>query len=202
MVFVCVIGWRIGKGQGLSDVEYAMMASTGSVGDSSVVVTLVHDCQVVDLPDDLFAPHDVPVDYVVTPTQVICCADHQSVDGRHPSKPAAIIWSLLTPNDLDRIPVLRRIRFREWKSGKNVRLSGEEADPDDLEDTILPEPHISNHGDHGKPGPSSGKRDRNFQKPRKEKWSESGEREINDGNSEAKDESTKTTADEKKMFRY
>ena len=67
---VHVVGWRIGKGQGLSDVEYAMMAATGSVSDSTTVITLVHDCQVIDLADELFGPHDVPVDYIVTPTQV------------------------------------------------------------------------------------------------------------------------------------
>jgi len=202
VIFVHLVGWRIGKGQGLSDVEYAMMMSVGSVSDSAVVMTLVHDCQVLDLRDDLFAPHDVPVDYIVTPTRVISCADHQSLEDCRPSKPPGIIWSLLRPSDLDRIPVLRRVRYREWKSGKNVRLSGEETDPNDLEDIIMPEPHVSNHGDYRKPGPS-GNQDRNYQKSRKEKLTASGgQQEINDGEDEAKETLTKVTTDDQKMFRY
>lgn len=39
-------GFRIGKGEGYADMEYGMMASMGAVSDSSVVVTIVHDCQV------------------------------------------------------------------------------------------------------------------------------------------------------------
>lgn len=39
-------GFRIGKGEGYADMEYGMMASMGAVNDSTVVVTVVHDCQV------------------------------------------------------------------------------------------------------------------------------------------------------------
>lgn len=39
-------GCRIGKGEGYADLEWAMMASMGAVNDSTVVVTVVHDCQV------------------------------------------------------------------------------------------------------------------------------------------------------------
>lgn len=43
------LGYRIGKGEGFADMEYAMMASMGAVKDSTVVVTVVHDCQVENL---------------------------------------------------------------------------------------------------------------------------------------------------------
>lgn len=39
-------GFRIGKGEGFADMEYGMMASMGAVNDATVVVTIVHDCQV------------------------------------------------------------------------------------------------------------------------------------------------------------
>jgi len=197
--FYVIEGWRIGKGQGLSDLEYAMMVSTGSVNSDAVVMTLVHDSQVVDLPDHLFGPHDVPVDYIVTPTQVISCADHVSLAGCRPSKPLGIIWSLLGPNDLDRIPVLRRIRYREWKSGKKVCLSGEETEPNDLEDVILPEPHVSVHGDYQKPRPSG-----NQEKLQKDRLTGGGCEELKGEKNvdEAKNGSTKVTADESKMKRY
>lgn len=126
-------GWRIGKGGGgLSDLEYAMMASMGVVDDNVIVVTMVHDCQVFDLSGDLFGPHDLPVDYIVTPTRVIKC------DGNLP-KPKGIIWSLLTTERLNHIPVLKRLRYREWKEGKNVRLENETEDPKELTDVVLEE---------------------------------------------------------------
>lgn len=39
-------GVRIGKGEGFADMEYGMMVSMGAVNESTVVVTVVHDCQV------------------------------------------------------------------------------------------------------------------------------------------------------------
>ncbi|ERE80534.1 methenyltetrahydrofolate synthase domain-containing protein, partial [Cricetulus griseus] len=38
-------GWRIGKGEGYADLEYAMMVSMGAVHEGTPVVTIVHDCQ-------------------------------------------------------------------------------------------------------------------------------------------------------------
>lgn len=43
------IGYRIGKGEGFADMEYAMMACMGAVCESTVVVTIVHDCQVSNM---------------------------------------------------------------------------------------------------------------------------------------------------------
>ncbi|KAL7979750.1 hypothetical protein Chor_004908 [Crotalus horridus] len=40
------VGWRIGKGEGFADMEYAMMVSMGAVGQRTVVITAVHDCQI------------------------------------------------------------------------------------------------------------------------------------------------------------
>jgi len=178
------------------------MVSTGSVTDSTVVMTIVHDCQVVDLPDDLFGPTDVPVDYIVTPTRVIFCADHQSEDGHRPSKPSSIIWSLLRPSNLERIPVLQRIRYREWKAGKDVRLSDEETDPTDLEDVIVPESDASSRGDYKKPLGLARNQDRNVQKLHKEKVTAvAGQPELNGGINEDNDTSTKPAADDRKMFR-
>lgn len=42
----CAVGWRIGKGEGYADMEYAMMVSMGAVQEDTPVVTIVHDCQV------------------------------------------------------------------------------------------------------------------------------------------------------------
>jgi len=124
-------GWRVGKGLGYSDLEYAMMASNGLIQPSVPVVTLVDDSQVVDLTESLFDVHDVAVDYIVTPTQVIKCS------GAKP-RPACITWSLLAADRLDRLHVLKRLRFRDWKAGKDVRLNGETEGPTDLVDEEPP----------------------------------------------------------------
>ena len=41
--------------------EYAMMFSMGAVNQDTVVVSTVHDCQVVDIPDELGDEHDLMV---------------------------------------------------------------------------------------------------------------------------------------------
>ena len=39
-------GYRIGKGEGFADMEWGMMATMGCVKVDTIVVTIVHDCQV------------------------------------------------------------------------------------------------------------------------------------------------------------
>uniref|UniRef100_A0A8C1LRC6 Methenyltetrahydrofolate synthase domain-containing protein n=1 Tax=Cyprinus carpio TaxID=7962 RepID=A0A8C1LRC6_CYPCA len=91
-------GYRIGKGEGFADMEYAMMACMGAVCESTVVVTIVHDCQVVDIPEELTESHDLTVDFILTPTRII------KTECTHP-KPQGIIWSKVS-----------RLRVSELKS--------------------------------------------------------------------------------------
>uniref|UniRef100_A0A3Q3WZU9 Methenyltetrahydrofolate synthase domain-containing protein n=1 Tax=Mola mola TaxID=94237 RepID=A0A3Q3WZU9_MOLML len=108
-------GFRIGKGEGYADMEYGMMASMGAVNDSTVVVTVVHDCQVVDIPEELIESHDLTVDYILTPTRVI------ETNCQHP-KPQGIIWTKLDKEKLEKIPILKRLRALEEQAGKDVTL--------------------------------------------------------------------------------
>lgn len=113
-------GWRIGKGEGYADLEYAMMVSMGAVHEGTPVVTIVHDCQVVDIPEALLEDHDLTVDYIITPTRVI-------TTGCARPKPTGIIWSKVSCEMLTKIPVLRSLREREKRAGKDVTL---QAEPD------------------------------------------------------------------------
>uniref|UniRef100_A0A8C7HI57 Methenyltetrahydrofolate synthase domain-containing protein n=1 Tax=Oncorhynchus kisutch TaxID=8019 RepID=A0A8C7HI57_ONCKI len=108
-------GYRIGKGEGFADMEYAMMLCMGAVTESTVVVTIVHDCQVVDIPEDLIESHDITVDYILTPTRVI------KTDCQRP-KPQGIIWTKLNAEMLEKIPVLKKLRALEEEQGKDVTL--------------------------------------------------------------------------------
>ncbi|XP_061863228.1 methenyltetrahydrofolate synthase domain-containing protein [Colius striatus] len=78
-------GWRIGKGEGYADMEYAMMVSMGAVQEDTPVITIVHDCQVVDIAEELLDDHDLTVDYILTPTRII------KTDCKRP-KPRGIMW--------------------------------------------------------------------------------------------------------------
>lgn len=65
--------------------------------------------QVFDhLPHDLFQPFDVPVDIIVTPTQVI------EVTSRLP-RPKGILWNVVSDRRLQLIPVLKTLRTQEME---------------------------------------------------------------------------------------
>ncbi|GLT67453.1 hypothetical protein SLA2020_397630 [Shorea laevis] len=65
-------GARLGKGEGFAELEYGMLRYMGAIDDSTPVVTSVHDCQLVDdIPVEKLLIHDVPVDIICTPTQLI-----------------------------------------------------------------------------------------------------------------------------------
>jgi len=118
-------GHRIGKGEGFSDLEFALMAATGTVDENTVVVTTVHDEQVFDtLPHELFQSFDVPVDYIVTPTQVI------EVTPRLP-KPQGIIWGAVSDRRLQLVPVLKTLRDKEIESGKECPLKDVDSEPEE-----------------------------------------------------------------------
>ncbi|XP_019954475.2 methenyltetrahydrofolate synthase domain-containing protein isoform X2 [Paralichthys olivaceus] len=108
-------GFRIGKGEGYADLEYGMMVSMGAVNESTVVVTVVHDCQVVDIPEELIESHDLTVDYILTPTRVI------KTNCQSP-KPQGIIWTKLDTEKLEKIPILKELRALEELDGKDVTL--------------------------------------------------------------------------------
>lgn len=108
-------GLRIGKGEGFADLEFGMMACMGAVNESTVVVTIVHDCQVVDIPDEIIESHDLTVDYILTPTRVI------KTDCQFP-KPQGIFWIKLDNEKLEKIPILKQLRALEEQAGKDVTL--------------------------------------------------------------------------------
>ncbi|XP_065496894.1 methenyltetrahydrofolate synthase domain-containing protein isoform X2 [Caloenas nicobarica] len=114
-------GWRIGKGEGYADMEYAMMVSMGAVQEDTPVVTIVHDCQVLDIAEELLDDHDLTVDYILTPTRTI------KTDCKRP-KPQGILWHKVSYEMLEKIPILKSLRYREKQAGKDVTLQDEHSD--------------------------------------------------------------------------
>ncbi|NXA35036.1 MTHSD protein, partial [Eudromia elegans] len=124
-------GWRIGKGEGYADMEYAMMVSMGAVQEDTPVITIVHDCQVLDIAEELLDDHDLTVDYILTPTRTIKTNCKRL-------KPRGIMWhkaSYSATGDLrvsyemlGKIPILKSLRYREKQAGKDVILKDEHPD--------------------------------------------------------------------------
>ncbi|XP_075432584.1 methenyltetrahydrofolate synthase domain-containing protein isoform X1 [Ascaphus truei] len=108
-------GWRIGKGEGFADLEYAMMVSMGAVTAGTVVVTIVHDCQVVDFPEELLGAHDLSVDFILTPTRVI------KTECKRP-KPQGVIWSKISREMMQKIPILKTLQDKARAAGEDVSL--------------------------------------------------------------------------------
>ncbi|MFC7155670.1 5-formyltetrahydrofolate cyclo-ligase [Halomarina halobia] len=102
-VAVSEAGVRIGKGEGYSDLEYAILRELGAVDDGTPLATTVHEAQVGDW-DATADAHDVPLDLIATPGRVIRAA---STDA---TKPGGIDWGLLDDERVEEIPVLRRLR--------------------------------------------------------------------------------------------
>jgi 5-formyltetrahydrofolate cyclo-ligase len=97
-VAVDLRGGRVGKGGGYSDLEFALAVAHGAVDDTTLVVTTVHDAQVVRGPIPM-TPHDVPLDVVATPTRLIRT--------RHTRpRPTGVRWDELTDAQLAAMPPL------------------------------------------------------------------------------------------------
>ncbi|MFN4046309.1 MAG: 5-formyltetrahydrofolate cyclo-ligase, partial [Acidilobaceae archaeon] len=108
-VVVNPLGERLGKGEGYGELEYAILVELNLIEPSVIIATTVHDIQVVEerIPQE---PHDVPVDYIVTPTRTI------KVEGRR-GRPPGILRDSLEPRKLGEIPLLR-----ELLEGRGLRV--------------------------------------------------------------------------------
>ena len=93
-------GTRIGKGEGYSDIEWAVLASFDRAGPETTVATTVHERQVLSgaLDSD---PHDVPMELVATPERTLRTGAEDRSDG--------IDWALLGDR-VTEMPVLERLR--------------------------------------------------------------------------------------------
>jgi 5-formyltetrahydrofolate cyclo-ligase len=94
-------GARLGKGGGFSDLEYALAWEAGLIGPDTVVVTTVHDVQVLPDGDIPVTDHDFRLDLIVTPDEAIECSGGRA--------PASIRWNELTDDKIRSIPLLARL---------------------------------------------------------------------------------------------
>jgi len=107
-VGVATDGARIGKGEGYSDLEWAVLRELDAVDADTAVATTVHELSVLDGPAsavgadvDLPTPdaHDVPLDLVVTPERTVRTETPYA-------RPDGVDWDALDAAKLSEIPVL------------------------------------------------------------------------------------------------
>ncbi|EDW54830.1 methenyltetrahydrofolate synthase domain-containing protein [Drosophila sechellia] len=115
-------GYRIGRGNGFADLDIGLLIELGAITPKTVIVTIVHDMQVVDsLPSNLFQKYDSPVDIIATPTEIIRVPKRLSF-------PNGVYWELLSERRLKILPVLQQLKEREEKAGKSISLKEEDTD--------------------------------------------------------------------------
>jgi len=100
-------GVRLGKGLGYAELEWAIFHTLGMVSSATVVVTTVHDSQVVSsdkLPTSLMCCHDLPVDIIVTPTRII------NVSKKLTKPTGGVYWDLVTSQQIEAMPILKQLK--------------------------------------------------------------------------------------------
>jgi 5-formyltetrahydrofolate cyclo-ligase len=95
-------GARAGKGGGYSDLEFALLTQEKKIGRRTPIVTSVHPLQIID-EEIPMTEHDIPLRAIVTPAEVI------ELESQFP-RPKKIYWSMLSPEKIDEIPVLKKSR--------------------------------------------------------------------------------------------
>jgi 5-formyltetrahydrofolate cyclo-ligase len=103
-VAVDAAGARLGKGGGFSDLELALAAEAGLVDARTVVVTTVHERQVLPAGTVPTTAHDLHVDVIVTADDVVRCPRPKG--WRLPT----LRWDELTDDKIAAIPLLARLR--------------------------------------------------------------------------------------------
>jgi len=99
---VSVDGVRFGKGHGFFDMEWGMFTDLGLADDTTPVVAVVHDCQMVE--ENLTPSEtDILVDHIATPSRM------HRVE-RRGRRPHGIKWNLLEPKQIADTPPLQELQ--------------------------------------------------------------------------------------------
>ena len=104
-VAVTRAGARMGKGGGFADLELGIFRDAGLVRPDTPIVTTVHGSQVVDDGRVAMVGHDTPLDWVITPDEVI---ETRTVYPR----PGGVDWQSVQADQLAGIPFLGDLRAR------------------------------------------------------------------------------------------
>ena len=104
-VAVTRAGGRTGKGGGFADLEFGIFRDVGLVRPDTPVVTTVHGSQVVENDRVTMVDHDTPLDWIITPDEVIETRTNYR-------RPGGVDWPSVQPDQLAGIPFLGDLRAR------------------------------------------------------------------------------------------
>jgi 5-formyltetrahydrofolate cyclo-ligase len=96
-------GGRTGKGGGFADLELGIFREVGTVPAHGKIVTTVHQLQVVPNEQLPMQGHDSPLDWIVTPEEVI------ETKTPYP-QPSGVAWDFVQPDQYRDIPFLSALR--------------------------------------------------------------------------------------------
>jgi 5-formyltetrahydrofolate cyclo-ligase len=96
-------GGRIGKGAGFADLELGILRELGLLKPETPIVAAVHPVQIVDESLLPMMPHDSPLDWIVTPSDVI------ETESDYP-RPSGLDWGQIRDEQFENIPVLSLLR--------------------------------------------------------------------------------------------
>uniref|UniRef100_A0A182Y525 5-formyltetrahydrofolate cyclo-ligase n=1 Tax=Anopheles stephensi TaxID=30069 RepID=A0A182Y525_ANOST len=120
-------GQRIGKGNGIVDLEIAILHSLGVITPKTVIATTVADEQVYPSFDPvLFQNYDFTVDLIVTPSRVI------RVEPRPEQRTIGVQWDLLSARRLEILRVLKPLKKRLEDEGQKIELKEEGSDVESI----------------------------------------------------------------------
>jgi 5-formyltetrahydrofolate cyclo-ligase len=119
-------GVRLGKGGGFADLEFALASEAGMIDERTLVVTTVHERQVLAAGAVPAAEHDVRVDLVVTPERVL------EVPRRRRRPAGRVRWESLTAEKIAAIPLLGRLEAQRLPSRDHPgSVESRAPDPED-----------------------------------------------------------------------
>ena len=92
------------KGLGYAEIEWAILHELGVVDQSTIVITTVHQSQIVS--DEVFSQnlqtsHDLPVDIIITPRKII------NVKPKIAKPSCGIIWEQINKDHLSSLSILK-----------------------------------------------------------------------------------------------
>lgn len=96
-------GGRTGKGAGFADLEMGIFREYDLIKPETPVLTTVHSLQVVNDDRIVMVAHDTPLDWVITPDEVI------ETQTAYP-QPGRINWDDIQPDQYENIPFLRDLK--------------------------------------------------------------------------------------------
>lgn len=114
-VLVSKDGKRIACDNRITDLSFGYLVELGFITSKTKVVTLVHECQVREIPDDTMKVYDIPVDIIVTPNEVI------EVENP-PQRLNGISWENISVRQLKNSAILQALKEKKEAAGEVINL--------------------------------------------------------------------------------